>query len=78
MFILDDILLAPLKGLYKLAKVIEAQVEHEQYDEDKLKQELIDLQLKFELDEISEEEYDAAEEAILLRIAESKKRGRKK
>ena len=75
MFLLDDILLAPVKGIYKVFKVIHDQVEQELYSPEKLKEELIKIQLQLEMDQISEEEYDEMEQDILNRMAESRKRG---
>ena len=75
MFLLDDILLSPVKGLYHIFKVIHDQAEEELYNPDKLKEDLMKLQLQLEMDEISEEEYDELEEDILARMAEGRKRG---
>ena len=74
MLLIDDIFLAPVKGIYQLVKVIHEQAEKEMYNTEKIQEELMQLQLKFELDEISEEEYDDLEEELLERLAESKRR----
>ncbi|MEQ9298769.1 MAG: gas vesicle protein GvpG [Cyclobacteriaceae bacterium] len=76
MFILDDIILSPIKGIFSLAKVINDRVQEELYNPEKIQEDLMQLQLKFELDQISEEEYDALEEDLLARLSESKKRMR--
>ena len=69
MFIIDDILLAPLKGVVYLAKKIHELAEEELEDTgDKLKRELLDLQMLFETDQISEEEYQKKEKNILERL----------
>lgn len=65
MFILDDILLSPLKGLVFLGKKISEVIEQEQSDEGAIKERLMELQLKFEMDKIDEEEYDKREEELL-------------
>lgn len=75
MFLLDDILLAPVKGLYHVFKVIHDQAEEELYNPDKLKEELMKIQLQLEMDQLTEEEYDKLEQDILNRMAESRKRG---
>jgi len=75
MFLLDDILLAPVKGIYKVFKVIHDQVEEELYNPDKLKEELMKIQLQLEMDQITEQAYDEMEQDILDRMAESRKRG---
>jgi hypothetical protein len=75
MFLIDDILLAPLNGLVALAKVIDRQLNEELYSPDKIQEELMQLQLQFELDEIGEDEYTAREAELLARLDESRNRG---
>jgi hypothetical protein len=65
MLIIDDILLSPLKGLVFLGKKIQGLVNEEMSDEGRIKEMLMELQLKFEMDEIDEEEYDKREEELL-------------
>lgn len=65
MFLIDDILLAPLKGVMWLGKKINEVAEKEVSDEGRIKEKLMELQLKFELDEISEEEYNKQEKELL-------------
>ena len=76
MFLIDDIVMAPLKGVFSLVKVIHDKVEEELYNPEKIQEDLMKLQLRFEMDEISEEEYDELEEELLGRLAESKKRAK--
>jgi len=68
MFILDDILLAPLKGVVWLGKKINEVVEKEFSDEGRIKEKLMESQMRFELDEISEKEYKKQEEELLARL----------
>ncbi len=65
MFLIDDILLAPLKGVIFIAEKINEMIEKEMSDEGALKERLMALQLKFEMDEIDEEEYDKREDELL-------------
>jgi uncharacterized membrane protein len=65
MFLIDDILLAPIKGIIFLAEKINEVVEKETSDEGAVKERLMQLQLKFEMDEITEEEYDQREDELL-------------
>lgn len=65
MFLIDDILLAPLKGIIFIAEKINEVVEKETSDEGAIKEKLMALQLKFEMDEIDEEEYDKREDELL-------------
>jgi hypothetical protein len=68
MFLLDDILLAPLKSVIWLGKKINEIVEKELFDEGRIKEKLIELQFRFELEEISEEEYKKQEKDLLERL----------
>lgn len=72
MFLIDDILLAPLNGVLALAKVIDRQLNEELYNPDKIQEELMQLQLQFELDEISEAEYNTREAGLLERLDQSR------
>ncbi len=65
MFIIDDILLEPLNMVIGIAKAIDEQVQQETTDVKRLKEKLMELQFKFEFDEISEAEYNAREKEIL-------------
>jgi len=69
MFLLDDILLAPLKGVVFIAEEINEVIEKEMSDEGSIKERLMALQLKFEMDEIDEEEYDRREDELLEILA---------
>jgi|ERR1044071_4555942 hypothetical protein len=66
MFLLDDILLFPLKapvaGFQWIMKQIQTMANEELLNDQPWKERLIELQMRLELGEISEEEY-AAEEA---------------
>ena len=65
MFLIDDLLLAPLKGVIFIAEKINEVILKETSDEGAIKERLMALQLKFEMDEISEEEYDQKEDELL-------------
>jgi hypothetical protein len=68
MLLIDDILLAPLKGIIFLGKKIDDLVQKELSDTGRIKERLMELQLKFEMDEISMEEYDQRETELLEMI----------
>lgn len=55
-------------GLIFLAKKIDELIQKEISDEGRIKERLMALQLKFEMDEISVEEYDRQEEELLEMI----------
>ncbi|MEI6888003.1 MAG: gas vesicle protein GvpG [Bacteroidales bacterium] len=73
MFLIDDILLAPLKGVIFIGKKINDVIEKEMSDEGSIKERLMGLQLKFEMDEISEEEYDQREDELLKLLEKIRK-----
>jgi hypothetical protein len=68
MFLIDDILLAPLKGVIFIGKKINEVIDREMSDEGSIKEQLMALQLKFEMDEIDEETYDQREDDLLKRL----------
>ncbi|MBU4304847.1 MAG: gas vesicle protein GvpG [Candidatus Omnitrophica bacterium] len=68
MFLIDDILLAPLNGIIWLGKKINEVAEKEFSDEGLIKEKLMQAQLRFEMDEISEEEYNKQETELLARL----------
>lgn len=68
MFLIDDILLAPLNGIIWLGKKIDEVAEREFSDEGLIKEKLMQVQLRFEIDEISEEEYNRQETEFLARL----------
>lgn len=68
MFLFDDILLAPLKGVIWIAQKLDDMAQKELTDTDSIKEKLMTLQLKYELDEISEEEYNEEEKKLLMRF----------
>ena len=68
MLLIDDILLLPLKGVIWIGKKIYEVAEKEFSDEGLIKEKVMELQLKFEMDEISEEEYNKQEKELLARL----------
>ena len=74
MFLIDDLLLAPVKGLNFIARHIHEMVEKELNDESVIKQELLELQMRRELDEISDEEFEEREAELFARLRAAKER----
>lgn len=70
MLLIDDLLFwLPVKGITALAKKIDELARAEQGgDAGRLREELLRLQTQFELDEITEEEYNRREEEILRQL----------
>ena len=70
MFLIDDLLTLPVKGFIGIFKTIHEMAERELSDEGYIRERLMELQLRFELDEISEEEYDVGEAILLEKLEE--------
>ncbi|MFZ2148492.1 MAG: gas vesicle protein GvpG [Sedimentisphaerales bacterium] len=68
MFLIDSILLAPLKGVIWMGQKLSDMAQEELTDKGRIKEELMRLQLQFELDEISQAEYDQKENELLDRL----------
>lgn len=68
MLLIDDLLLLPVKGFVGIFKKIHEMAERELSDEGYIRERLMELQLRFELDEISEEEYTKQEKELLARL----------
>jgi len=67
-FLIDDLLLLPVRGFVGIFKKIHEMAEREVSDEDYIRERLMELQSKFELDEISEEEYTKQEKELMARL----------
>ncbi len=65
MFLLDTILLAPLKGVMWLGQKVNDVVDRELNDAGRVKEELAALQMQFEMSQITEQEYTEKELYLL-------------
>lgn len=61
MLVVDDVLLFPLKGLMGIFEKIHQMANKETSDEKYALEKLMELQLRYEMDEISEEEFKKEE-----------------
>ncbi len=68
MLLIDDLLSLPFRGFIGIFKKIHEMAERELSDEDYIRERLMELQLRFELDEISEEEYNQKEKELRDRL----------
>lgn len=76
MFLIDDLLLMPVDGLKFVFRTL-ARVTEEQYTDDApVKQRLLELQVRLESGQITEEEYVAEEAQILRELREIRNRKR--
>ncbi len=78
MFILDDILMIPLKlpvsGFTWIMKQIQTMAEEELMNDQPWKERLIELQMMLEVGDISEEEYTVEEAIVFQKLREIKMR----
>jgi len=77
-FLLDDILLAPIKGVKWIAEKMEEMANKELFDPDKIREELMTLQAKLDMGEMKEEDYTAREKKLLERLTEIQEREKPK
>ncbi|MGH9456804.1 MAG: gas vesicle protein GvpG [Thermoanaerobaculia bacterium] len=74
MLLIDDLLLLPLKapvaGFRWIMKQVQTMADSELMDDQVWKERLIELQMKLELGEISEEDYTAEEAVVFQRLRE--------
>ena len=58
----------PIKGLVWIAEKLEDTAEEDLTDTGQIQKKLLELQMKFEMDEISEEEYDKEEAKLMAQL----------
>src|SRR3954462_10433408 len=76
MFLIDDLLLLPIDGMKFVFRTL-AKVAEEQYTDDApVKERLLELQVRLEAGDVTEEQYVAEEAAILRELREIGKRKR--
>jgi len=68
MLIIDDLLLLPGKGLFWVFEQIHDMAKKEVSDEKYTLEKLMELQLRYEMDEISEEEYNKEEAKLQAKL----------
>src|SRR5919202_7046258 len=68
MFLIDDILLAPVTGFKFILGQIQKMADRELNDDTLIKEQLLELQMRLELEEISEEEYAEREAELFARL----------
>jgi hypothetical protein len=76
MLFIDDLLLSPITGFKFILRTLQRVAEQEYTDDTPLKERLLELQLKLEEGEISEQEYVAEEAGIIRQLRELQNRKR--
>jgi len=74
MFLVDDILLAPVSGFKFILGQIQKMADQELNDDTVIKEQLLELQMRLELDEISDAEYQEREAELFARLRALKTR----
>ena len=74
MFLIDDLLMLPATGFKFILGQIQQLAEKELNDESVIKSQLLDLQMRLELDEISEAEFKEHEAELFARLRVIKQR----
>jgi hypothetical protein len=74
MFLLDDLLLAPVNGFKFILRQVQQLADRELNDESVIKEQLLELQMQLELEEISDEDYAEAERELFARLRAVKQR----
>ena len=72
-FLVDDIVLAPIKFPVWISKKLAEFAEEERMDDSKIHEDLLELQMRYELGEISDEEYDKQETRLMEKLEEIRK-----
>jgi len=60
--------MGPIKGVVWIAEKVAEEADKKLYDEDAVRGQLMELELRYDLGEISEEEYLEAEDTLLERL----------
>jgi len=68
MFLIDDVLLSPAKGMFYIFKQIHKAAEEEFLDEENVSAELSELYMMLETGKITEEEFNKRESELLNRL----------
>ena len=68
MFFIDDLLLAPVNGFKFILGQIQKLADQELNDDTVIKEQLLELQMRLELDEISEADFKAREAELFARL----------
>ena len=74
MFLIDDLLLAPVNGFKFILGQIQKMADQELNDDSVIKEQLLELQMRLELEEISEEEFAEREAELFARLRVIKQR----
>ena len=66
----------PIRGVIWIAEQVAEQADREMYDEEAIRGQLAELEIRYELGEINDEEYQAEEEDLLSRLTTALERSK--
>ena len=66
--LLTSPVLGPIRGVHWLATKVDKVAEGELLDEDRVRNELLELQMRLDIGDITEEEYDEQEKVLVERL----------
>lgn len=69
-FLIDDILLAPFKGVQFIAKKIQEAAQEELLDEEAVRRDLTTLYMQLETGKLTEEEFEQKEKELVEKLEE--------
>ena len=68
MFLIDDLLMAPVNGFKFILGQVQKMADQELNDDSVIKDQLLELQMRYELEEISDEEFKTRETELFARL----------
>lgn len=68
MFLIDDLLMAPVNGFKFILGQVQKMADQELNDDSVIKDQLLELQMRYELEEISDEEFKTREAELFARL----------
>ena len=74
MLIIDDLLGLPVKGFFGIFKKIHDMAVDEFYNEEKIQEQILTLQLLYDAEQIGKEEYEKKEAELLERLTAARER----
>ena len=74
MFIIDDLIFLPINGFRFILGQIQKIADQELNDESVIKEQLLELQLRLEMEEVSEEDFQEQEAELFARLRAIKQR----
>jgi hypothetical protein len=74
MFLIDDLLMAPVNGFKFILGQVQKMADQELNDDTLIKEQLLELQMRKELDEISDEDFAEQEAQLFARLRAIKMR----